>query len=1226
MPETQDSKLITKTPHPRPQTPDMAISFQTGAEPVPGYKLMDRLGSGGFGEVWKCEAPGGIFKAMKVIHGDLRQKDSDAYRFAEQELKALKRVKMVRHPYLLALDRYDIVDGRLVITMELADCNLWERFRDCRAAGHEGIPREELLQYMSESAEVLDLMYDKHQLQHLDIKPQNLFLVHNHVKVADFGQVKDLEGLVASVTGGITPVYAAPETFDGYISRYCDQYSLACVYQELLTGQRPFDGVSMQQLLMQHLQAVPNLKPSPEGDRPALARALSKKPEDRFPSVAAMVHAIRAGSPAPVRIPAMAYAGGTVSSGSFALPDNGYGDTGSKAMVDLPAFPASSPSVDQSTGMHFLHAPIVDDQSFSTPSAEVERTAMPEQTGPGIIRPAIVIGIGYSGGLVLKHVRKRLEREYGGAEKLPSLRSILIDTDENALLEAQKGFPSADMVPTKLNRAAHYLRPRANGRTVIEGWFDPKVLHKLPRAPLTMGYRALGRLALCDHYRTIMQKIEAELEACSDPEAIKTTCQVTGAALRTNQPRVYIVAGLGGGTGSGMYLDLAFAVRAKLRRLGYSNPDVVGLLLTPSDSGKNEIPAQVLANTYAALTELYHFGDPNTVYSASFDDRHGNLRDAEPPFSRIVLLPGVGQNAEVMPTTPPVSSRTSGTVRIANLHRSGSYPATGTASLRDKARSGIVQNPDDHDKPNGAHEAANFLRYDLLTMLGRKADEHRTAPRVNTASTLGMARFGWPRAKIVERAARVIAPVLLNHWVAPDAQHVREIVPKWAQERFHALGLSYDHLAAKLQRASDGRNGFPLEDRIRQITEPLVPKGWLARVPESERVAQALDQLTKLIGPPRDGEKRPPSLLEMAISGKADEIRDAVVAELVAMFPALVDAPDFRFAGTEEAIRQVMIGVNRTAERFAADIQESEPLAIAAYDRLAFLSFPQKGAKKATSAEFGEALQNYPQHWLRVLVARHALSAFSGLQEVLAERLANISTCRQKAHATWKEMAADAERPVSASKHAELLPPGCVTAEDAAQKFIKVLTDEDLNEVERRVQEYYHTEFNGVYEACVNSSEGPELLAKVIFSIAKAYLNERLGSVPFDAMLTQRFGSNAAVAQAVLRAYYEAEPKLVSGGMWEKNQLAMLGHPDEATEATVANALVQVMPQPPVGVNLEDEVMLYREYSGVPLSALPQFGPQWATAYQTAPEILQLDPHVRIDVTQWLDIDVDRNF
>ena len=205
----------------------MSISFQTGAEPIPGYKLMDRLGSGGFGEVWRCEAPGGIFKAAKVIYGDLRERDTDSYRFAEQELKSLKRVKAVRHPYLLSLDRYDIVEGRLVIVMELADCNLWERFREHRQAGRPGIPREELLQYMAETAEVLDLMNDKHQLQHLDIKPQNLFLLYNHVKVADFGQVKDLEGLVASVTGGITPVYAAPETFDGFVSRFCDQYSLA---------------------------------------------------------------------------------------------------------------------------------------------------------------------------------------------------------------------------------------------------------------------------------------------------------------------------------------------------------------------------------------------------------------------------------------------------------------------------------------------------------------------------------------------------------------------------------------------------------------------------------------------------------------------------------------------------------------------------------------------------------------------------------------------------------------------------------------------------------------------------------------------------------------------------------------------------------------------------------------------------------------------------------------
>ena len=109
---------------------------------------------------------------MKVIFGDLRSQDNDLVRYAEQELKALKRVKQVRHPYLLALDRYDIVDGKLMIVMELADCNLWDRFRECRDKGLPGIPRDELLVYMAEAAEVLDLMNDQFGLQHLDIKPR----------------------------------------------------------------------------------------------------------------------------------------------------------------------------------------------------------------------------------------------------------------------------------------------------------------------------------------------------------------------------------------------------------------------------------------------------------------------------------------------------------------------------------------------------------------------------------------------------------------------------------------------------------------------------------------------------------------------------------------------------------------------------------------------------------------------------------------------------------------------------------------------------------------------------------------------------------------------------------------------------------------------------------------------------------------------------------------------
>ena len=119
----------------------MGFQRELGGEPIPGYRLIERLGGGGFGEVWKAEAPGGILKAIKFVYGDIRSHQRTKGHRAEQELKALSRVKTVRHPYILSLERYDIIDGQLMIVMELADKNLWDRFQECRAEGLPGHSR-----------------------------------------------------------------------------------------------------------------------------------------------------------------------------------------------------------------------------------------------------------------------------------------------------------------------------------------------------------------------------------------------------------------------------------------------------------------------------------------------------------------------------------------------------------------------------------------------------------------------------------------------------------------------------------------------------------------------------------------------------------------------------------------------------------------------------------------------------------------------------------------------------------------------------------------------------------------------------------------------------------------------------------------------------------------------------------------------------------------------------
>lgn len=270
----------------------MPIEKTPNAEPIKGYRLIEPLGSGGFGEVWKCEAPGGICKAIKFVQGSSDEVD-DRCKKADEELRAVQHIKSIRHPFLLSIDRVEVVDGELLIVTELADQNLHELLQKYRSLGKPGVPRDELLTYLREAAEVLDLMNLKFDLQHLDIKPRNLFLVSNHVKVADFGLVNSLAGAGGkSHVGAITPLYASPELFQSKLSRHCDQYSLAIVYQELLTGSLPFAGRNSRQLLMQHTQAEPNLSSLSATDRPIIGRALAKNPDHRYASCMALVRAL----------------------------------------------------------------------------------------------------------------------------------------------------------------------------------------------------------------------------------------------------------------------------------------------------------------------------------------------------------------------------------------------------------------------------------------------------------------------------------------------------------------------------------------------------------------------------------------------------------------------------------------------------------------------------------------------------------------------------------------------------------------------------------------------------------------------------------------------------------------------------------------------------------------------------------------------------------------------
>ncbi len=248
----------------------MVFQYRHGDKPLEGYMILRGIGRGGFGEVYYAQSDSGREVALKVIHQN-----------HDIELRGVRHCMNLKSPHLISI--FDVkrnADGLPFVIMEYV---AGPSLRDLLKEHPDGLGTDKAAYLLREIAKGLSYLHER-GIVHRDLKPENIFYEDGYVKIGDYGLSKYIS--VSRQSGQTISVgtvhYMAPEIGSGNYHRGIDIYSLGIIFYELLTGNVPFNGDSMGEILMKHLTLEPDVSGLEPLLQPVVKKALAKSPSERY--------------------------------------------------------------------------------------------------------------------------------------------------------------------------------------------------------------------------------------------------------------------------------------------------------------------------------------------------------------------------------------------------------------------------------------------------------------------------------------------------------------------------------------------------------------------------------------------------------------------------------------------------------------------------------------------------------------------------------------------------------------------------------------------------------------------------------------------------------------------------------------------------------------------------------------------------------------------------------
>ena len=260
--------------------------------PFGRYRLIELLGRGGMGEVWRAhDTVTDRVVAIKVLPANLSE-DEDFQRRFRREAHAAARLDT---PHVVPIHDYGEIDGRLFVSMRLI------KGRDLETVLADGpLDPARAVRIIAQVARALHAAH-KIGLIHRDIKPSNILLDgDDFAYLIDFGIARVADETRLTKTGNTigTFAYIAPERLNPRTEEdaRADIYSLACVLYEALTGEPPFAGTTTAHLIAAHLNAPPPRPSATQPDVPqavdeVIATGMAKDPDLRYATTVELANA-----------------------------------------------------------------------------------------------------------------------------------------------------------------------------------------------------------------------------------------------------------------------------------------------------------------------------------------------------------------------------------------------------------------------------------------------------------------------------------------------------------------------------------------------------------------------------------------------------------------------------------------------------------------------------------------------------------------------------------------------------------------------------------------------------------------------------------------------------------------------------------------------------------------------------------------------------------------------